>query len=155
MRPVEPVQHIKITEFTSRGFKAEITYHRDALSKEDSELVASDTSENSQGYRVTLELSSSEEVAEMTITGIQDWAVPGAALGVFRSMTVTRPPVYPALNDIDTALAYDKQSKSLPGHSTFPAPGQSITGDTISFVRLCPSYHNPDGPEFSAELLCE
>eukprot|EP01135_Chromosphaera_perkinsii_P011433 Nk52_evm9s2402 gene=Nk52_evmTU9s2402 len=130
-------------------------YHLDALSKEDFHPRVSDTSQNAQDYRVMLELSSSEEVTEITVTGIQDWAVHGAALGVFRSMTVTKPPVYPALNDIDTRLSYDKQSKSLSGHFTFPVPGQSLTGDTISFVRLCPSYHNSDGPEFSAELLCE
>eukprot|EP01135_Chromosphaera_perkinsii_P010081 Nk52_evm6s2011 gene=Nk52_evmTU6s2011 len=149
-RPVEPVRSIRVIESSGTQFKAEVTFQPNTLDKP---WLSKNPSENSD-YSVTFELKSSEKETELTITGIQDWALPGARLGVFRSMTVTKPPIFPALNDIDTALAYDAHSRTVSGHLTYPAPGKSISGDTVAFIRRCPSFHNSDAPEFSAELLC-
>eukprot|EP01135_Chromosphaera_perkinsii_P001358 Nk52_evm85s164 gene=Nk52_evmTU85s164 len=149
-RPVEPVRSIRVLDSSDKQFKAEVTFRPNTLDKP---WLRNNASENSD-YTVTVELTSSEKETELTITDIQDWALPGARLGVFRSMTTTRPPTFPGFNDIDTALAYDAHSRSVSGHFTFPAPGASISGDIVAFIRRCPSYHNSDGPEFSVELIC-
>ena len=145
-RPIEPVKAVYVHENTAGRFKADVTYQANTLEKP---WLPKDD------YTVKFDLQSDESSTTLTVTGIEDYALPGTRLGIFRSMATTKAPCYPGMNDADTAIVYDRETQSIgENYLSFPS-NDTIVGDILSFVRLCPSYHNSDAPEFTAEVLCE